>query len=125
MKDGKFVILCVDDDPDILESLKAVLESNGYLFASAPTAEEGLKTFKAAGPDLVIADLMMEEVDAGTRFVKELKLLGNQAPVFLLSSVGDELHRSIDSEGLGLAGIFQKPIQAKVLVAALKAKLKK
>jgi CheY-like chemotaxis protein len=125
MKDGKFVILCVDDDPDILESLKVVLESNGYLFVSAPTAEEGLKRYKAERPDLVLADLMMEEVDAGTRFVKELKLLGNQAPVFLLSSVGDELNRNTDSEGLGLAGIFQKPIQAKVLLAALKSKLKK
>ena len=32
---------------------------------------------------------MMEEVDAGTNFVKDVTLLGNTAPVFLLSSVGD------------------------------------
>jgi DNA-binding response OmpR family regulator len=125
MKDGTFVILCVDDDPDILESLRAVIEAGGYRFVSAPTAEEGLKVYQRERPDLVVADLMMEEVDAGTRFVKELKLLGNLAPVYLLSSVGDELHRSVDFEQLGLSGVFQKPIQSQVLLATLRAKLKK
>ncbi|MBN2494654.1 MAG: response regulator [Deltaproteobacteria bacterium] len=125
MKDGKFVILCVDDDSDILESLKLVLEANGYIMASAPTAEEGLEVFQAEKPDLLIVDLMMEEIDAGTRFVKDLQALGNTAPIYMLSSVGDELHQSIDAGKLGLAGIFQKPIDPDVLLATLKTKLRK
>ncbi|HOX42034.1 MAG TPA: response regulator [Myxococcota bacterium] len=125
MKNGKHVILCVDDDPDILESLKVVLEAAGYTFVSAPTAAEGLKVFQRARPDLILADLMMEEVDSGTGFVKELKRLGSQVPVYLLSAVGDELSGQVDTGALGLAGVFQKPIQAKILLGALGAKLKK
>ena len=123
MKDGKYVILCVDDDADILDALKVILESNGYLFAGAPSAEEGVKAYKEHHPDLVIVDLMMEMVDAGTSFIKELKLLDNKAPVYMLSSVGDELHQSIDTSELGLSGVFQKPIKPETLLNTLKSKL--
>lgn len=123
MKDGKYVILCVDDDKDILDTLKLILESNDYVFVSAPSAEEGLEVYKKHNPDLVIVDLMMEEVDAGTSFVKELKAVGNNAPVYMLSSVGDELNHSIDSSELGLSGVFQKPIKADMLLKTIKTKL--
>ena len=124
MKDGKHLVLCVDDDDDILESLKLVIEANGYAFAGAPTAEDGLKAYKAEKPDFIIVDLMMEEVDAGTGLVKNLKLEGNSAPVYMLTSVGDELSKSINSEELGLSGVFQKPINNDVLLTTLKTKLK-
>ncbi len=124
MKDGKHVILCIDDDTDILEALKLILENKGdYIFVSAPSAEDGIKAFKKHEPDLIIVDLMMEEVDAGTSFTREIKALGNKAPVYMLSSVGNELHQSIDASELGLAGIFQKPIQADTLLNTIKAKL--
>jgi two-component system, chemotaxis family, chemotaxis protein CheY len=124
MKQGKHVILCVDDDADIRETMKMVLEANNYLFVGAGTAEEGFKKYQADKPDLVIVDLMMEEVDSGTNLVMKLKAAGNAAPVFMLSSVGDQLDRSIDVSQLGLAGIFQKPIDPKVLVNTLKTKFK-
>ena len=124
MKDGKHLVLCVDDDADILESLKLVIEANGYAFAGAPTAEDGLKAYKAEKPDFIIVDLMMEEVDAGTGLVKNLKLEGNSAPVYMLTSVGDELSKSINAEELGLSGVFQKPINNDVLLTTLKTKLK-
>ncbi|MBU0550916.1 response regulator [Myxococcota bacterium] len=123
MRDGKHVILCVDDDDDILESLQIILEASGYIVERASSAEEGLKRYKAVQPDLVLCDLMMEEVDAGTNFAKELRFLGNEAPVFMLSSVGDNLNRNIDYSALGLNGVLQKPIQPKTLLALLKVKL--
>ncbi len=124
MQDGKFVILCIDDDPDILESLKVVLEANDYVVVTAPSAEEGLKVYKESRPDLLIVDLMMEEIDAGTSFVKELQALGNEAPIYMLSSTGDDLQKTIDYGELGLTGVFQKPINPAVLLALLRAKLK-
>ena len=45
----------------------------GYAMLEALSAEEGLKVFRREKPDLVLVDLMMEEVDAGTSFIKELK----------------------------------------------------
>ncbi len=58
MQDGKHVILCVDDDPDILESLKVILEANDYIVELANSAEEGLHVYKKVRPDLLIIDLI-------------------------------------------------------------------
>jgi DNA-binding response OmpR family regulator len=124
MKDGKFVVLYVDDDQDMLDSLRIVLEANGYVMEEALSAEDGLHRYKACSPDFVLVDLMMEEVDAGTHLAKELKALHNTKPVFMLSSVGDQLNLNIDYNALGLTGVFQKPINFDTLLATLRAKLR-
>jgi len=124
MKEGKYVILCIDDDPDVLMVLQTILEKNGYAFVSAASAEDGLKVYKQEQPDLIIVDLMMESIDAGRNFVKELKILGNQAPVYMLSSVGDAMAQNINTAELGLMGIFQKPLAPDTLLMTLKSKLK-
>ncbi len=123
MQDGKHVILCVDDDPDIRLFLKTVLEANGYVMVEAATAEEGIRVYQANQPDLIIVDLMMEEVDAGTSCVKELKVLGNTAPVYMLSAIGDDLTLAADYSSLGLAGVFQKPVNPDHLLSVLRSKL--
>ncbi len=123
MSDHKPMILCLDDDPDILSFLQIVLEAEGYRFAGASSAEEGLRIYKEVDPDLIIVDLMMEEVDAGTGFVKEIQLFGNTAPVFMLSSLGDNLSMTTDYGSLGLAGVFQKPLKKEHLLSVLRTKL--
>ncbi len=124
MQEGKYVILCIDDDQDILESLRLVLEANGYIMVGATTAEAGLRVCKESNPDLMIVDLMMEEVDSGTSFVRDLKAAGSTAPIYMLSSVGDSFHMSTDYAELGLSGVFQKPIDPDTLLAVLRRKLK-
>ena len=126
MKDGKFVVLCIDDDDDVLLSLRMVLEKNGYSVVEARSGEDGLSIYKKESPDFVIVDLMMEEVDSGAKFVKELRATaGPQAlpAIFLLSSVGDSLSEEADYSDLGLAGVFQKPVDPRTLLDTLKAKL--
>ncbi len=123
MAEQRAMILCIDDDPDVLSFLEIVLGSAGYGFAGAASAEAGLRIYKEAHPDLVIVDLMMEEVDSGAVFAKELKALGNRAPVFMLSSVGDDLNLSTDATALGLAGVFQKPLASAHLLPVLEAAL--
>ena len=123
MQDGKHVILCIDDDDDILFFLRTVLGAAGYIVVEASTGEEGINAYKESAPDLMIVDLMMEEVDAGTSFVKEVKVLGNTAPIYMLSSVGDTLNMAADYATLGLAGVFQKPIESERLLKVLETKL--
>lgn len=124
MKDGKHVILCIDDDPDLLFVLRIVLEAGGYICIEAASAEDGIKAYKTHDPDLMIVDLMMEEVDAGTQFARDVKALGNTAPIYMLSSVGDSLNISVDYASLGLSGVFQKPLENERLLSILEAKLK-
>jgi len=124
MKDGKKLILCIDDDQDILESMSIILEGAGYAVETANSGEEGLRRYKAIDADFVIVDLMMEEVDAGTNFVKEVKALGGERPpIYMLSSVGDNLNINVSYTELGLTGCLQKPIDPDSLIATIKAKI--
>jgi two-component system, OmpR family, response regulator len=124
MQDGKYVILCIDDDPDVLMSLQIILEASGYVVKKAPDARAGLQAFKDLTPDAVIIDLIMEEVDAGLDLVKELRALNSKVPLYMLSSTGDYLYTTLDANALGLAGVFQKPIKPQVLLKLLETKLK-
>ena len=116
-------ILIIDDDPDIRKAIRIVLESAGFVVGEASTGEEGLKTAQKIKPDAVLLDLMMESVDAGSKVSTQLKESGFAAPIFLLSSVGDAVRYNIDAQQLGLAGIFQKPIDHNTLLSTLKAEL--
>jgi DNA-binding response OmpR family regulator len=124
MESSASVVLIVDDDPDIRDVLCIALEKSGYRVRVAATAEDGLRLYRESRPDAVIVDLMMEEVDSGTYFVRELHLLGDVPPVFLVSSVGDSLQSAVDYGELGLSGVFQKPIDFEVLTGTLKSHLR-
>jgi DNA-binding response OmpR family regulator len=123
MTDKRFVILAIDDDPDVLNGLRIILEANGMEMVQAFSAEEGLKKYKESRPDFILVDLIMEEVDAGLNFVKEIRLLNNKAPIYMLSSVGDSLSQSTDYSELGLSGVFQKPVNAKALLNIIRTKM--
>ena len=124
MQNEKYVILCVDDDPDVLISLKIVLESGGYAVVTTADGKAGVRAFRESRPDLVLLDLMMEEIDSGTRALKEMREIDRKVPVYLLSSTGDYLQGATDTDELGLAGVFQKPVDPKILLGLLRAKLK-
>ncbi len=123
MADGKRVVLCVDDDQDILDGMKLFLEAQGYEPVLATSAEAGLVLYKQQTPDIVFVDLMMEEVDAGTGLAKELRALGNSAPIYMLSSVGNTLSTTANYAELGLSGVLQKPVDFDTLLAILKQKV--
>jgi DNA-binding response OmpR family regulator len=123
MREGKHVVLYVEDDADYQDMVREILEAAGFEMVAASSAEEGLRAWDAEKPDLVIVDLMMEEVDAGTSLITDLRARGCDVPIYMLSSVGDDLATSVDYSGLGLAGVFQKPIDGRSLVTILRAQL--
>ncbi len=119
----KKTILIIDDDPDIRSSIRIVLESAGFSVGEAATGEEGLRITERITPDAIIVDLMMESVDAGSKLSQTLKDQGFEGPIYLLSSAGDSVRFNLDARSLGLAGIFQKPVDHAVLVNTLQTKL--
>ena len=72
MAAGK-TILVVDDDPDIVETTKAVLETAGYDIVTASDGKEALAKAKSAKPDLVVLDIMMERETDGFHVAYEMK----------------------------------------------------
>jgi two-component system chemotaxis response regulator CheY len=116
-------ILIIDDDADIRSSMRTMLEAAGFSIGEAGTAEEGLKTADRIHPDAIIVDLMMESVDAGSRLAQILMEQGFTGPIYLLSSAGDSVRYNLDQREMGLAGIFQKPVDHAALVNTLKRRL--
>jgi CheY-like chemotaxis protein len=66
-------ILIVDDDPDILTSVKIVLESAGHDVLEATNGKTGLKVLKEDRPDLIILDVMMDTATEGFQLALQLK----------------------------------------------------
>ena len=83
-------IAIVDDDPDILESLKIVLEANDYVVVTAESGEDGLRVYKEHHPDLLIVDLMMENADSGFILSRKIKNMYPETPVILATAVTSE-----------------------------------
>jgi len=89
-------ILVVDDDPDILEALSMILESQGYQVVTAQDGIEALANLKAEKPDLMILDLLMPKMD-GFAVCKELQdprwAKYRDIPILILTSVREEASR--------------------------------
>jgi CheY-like chemotaxis protein len=69
----KSKIYMVDNDADLVKVVKWVFEAEGYDFASAGSAKEGLQLLDQVAPDLIILDVMMEDPTAGFRVVNTLR----------------------------------------------------
>ena len=89
-------ILVVDDDPDILDALSMILESQGYQVVTARDGVEGLANLRAEKPDLMILDLLMPKMD-GFAVCKELQdprwSKYKDIPILILTSVREEASR--------------------------------
>ena len=62
---GPKKVLLIDDDIDLVEANKIVLEANGYKVLTAYNGEDGLKVAKQEVPDVIVLDVSMEKKDEG------------------------------------------------------------
>lgn len=132
MTEKKTKILIVDDDPDILVAIGAVLEARNYQVVTAGDGEEGLAKLKEERPDLMILDLLMPRKD-GFAVCKELKdprwsKYGN-VPILILTSVREEVSRRRYELETGLSldvdDYVEKPVDPFVLVKRVEVLLRK
>ncbi len=121
---NKKIILVIDDDPDILDSIKAILSANGFDVVTAMSGKEGVDAVTSRKPDLILCDMMMERIDAGTKVAQEIKKSNPSIPIYLLSSIGTATATNIEIDKLGFNGVLQKPVNPDNLVATIKKALK-
>ncbi|HUU26607.1 MAG TPA: response regulator [archaeon] len=120
---GQKLILVIDDDRDILEAIRIMLETAGFGVETAIDSMHGLAKVKETNPNLIIVDMMMETVDAGVKVTEELKNTGCSAPILLLSSIGEATSYNLDIASMGFAGVIQKPVMPSVLIPLIRRKL--
>lgn len=116
-------ILVIDDDPDIIDTARIVLESVGFSVATANSGKEGINAFYSDKPDMVFCDMMMETVDEGARVAGKIRETDKKTPVFLLSSIGNAMSVTVDTASMGFSGVLQKPFEPKVLIDTAKKAL--
>jgi DNA-binding response OmpR family regulator len=125
-------ILVVDDDPDILDAVALILESQGYEVVTARDGIEGLANLKAEQPDLMILDLMMPKMD-GFAVCKELQdprwSKYRDIPILILTSVREEASRRRYELETGLAldvdDYVEKPMSPDVLLKRVSTLIKR
>jgi DNA-binding response OmpR family regulator len=116
-------ILVIDDDVDITDSIKAILTANGFEAYTASDAKDGIEAIDRIKPDLVLCDMMMEQVDAGTKVAHEIRKKDKKLPMYLLSSIGAATAQNIELDKIGFNGVFQKPVSPDHMVKMIKKAL--
>lgn len=113
----ELIILVVEDEVKIRESLVNVLSSRYSKVIGAQNGDEGLKKFKKFKPDLIITDIAMPIMD-GLDMAKEIKEISNDVPIVVLSAYSEKerLLRSID---IGIDKYLIKPIDIDELFKVL------
>ena len=61
-------ILCIEDEPQMIDLIKLILENKGYEVIGAEGGQQGLELMRSEKPDLILLDLMMPEMDGGDVF---------------------------------------------------------
>jgi DNA-binding response OmpR family regulator len=94
------VLLCIDDDQEMLECERAFLEAFGYTVLIEPSGRKGLELASIHSVDIVIVDYVMPEMN-GQEFAIEMRRLRPQAPIIMLSAALD-----VPKEALNLVDAF-------------------
>jgi two-component system alkaline phosphatase synthesis response regulator PhoP len=125
MQMRKEKILLVDDDEDILEMLRYLLEGAGYDIFTASNGLEGVKLAKKIIPDLIILDVMMPQMDGVEACIKlrEDEKLNNTIITFLSARAEDYSH--IAGLEAGADDYIYKPIKPRLLITRVMTLLKR
>jgi two-component system, chemotaxis family, chemotaxis protein CheY len=81
-------ILVVDDDPSILETVRAILEAEGYPVVTAANGRDALDVLERVTPFLMLLDMRMPVLD-GWGFARELRQRGRQIPIVVMTAARD------------------------------------
>jgi len=128
-------ILMVDDDADLVNAVRMLLEARGHRFRSARNGEQGLQQVKDLSPDLIILDVMMDRYTEGFRFSQTLRdpedtseyAAYRHIPILVLTSIHrTTAHRFGPREdSLPVDAFLEKPVPADQLLDTIDALLKK
>ena len=125
MKMGKYNILVVDDENDILEFISYNLRKEGFHVSTARNGKEAIDIAKSVKPDLILLDIMMPEMD-GIETCEQLRsmpVLSDSMIAFLTARAED--YSQIAGFDAGADDYITKPIRPKVLTSRIKALLKR
>jgi len=119
---GKARILIVDDDPQILDMLKCILEDEGYVVNTVANGNSAMAVLTEQKPDLVLLDISLPDLNGYQ--VLSLIRERSEIPVIMLTGI-HEVISVRQSVSLGADDYVRKPFRPRELLARIKSKLRR
>jgi DNA-binding NtrC family response regulator len=119
----KKLILIVEDDPNVGESIRLLLKKKGYALRLASNGKEALHLFRREMVDLVITDLVMPKMD-GIELLEAVKALKPETEVIVISAQGT-IEKAVQAMKLGAFDFIEKPINPRVISWVVERALEK
>ncbi|HOV24559.1 MAG TPA: response regulator [Candidatus Marinimicrobia bacterium] len=117
-------ILVIDDDVDLIEVLRLMLEKNGYLVIDAQNGTRGYQLVEKERPDLIILDVMMATWDEGFEVAQKIRNNPKLAatPIIMLTAVSQQMgiRYDKDEETLPVEEFIEKPVMPGTLLNIIK-----
>ena len=120
-------ILIIDDDPDITEAMRIVLENKGYSVHTAKDGKEGMEQLKTTRLDLIILDVMMNGLREGFVLSRELKEdpKYKHIPILMVTAVKEKTGIDFkpaagDETWLPVEDFLDKPVEPELLLNKVK-----
>jgi len=118
---NKYRILFIEDESNIRNFVRTVLDTNGYQVLTASTCEQGIMMFSSHMPDLVILDLGLPDRD-GLDFIRQIRS-SNAVPILVLSARALESDK-VAALDMGANDYVTKPFGTAELLARVRAALR-
>jgi len=114
----KSAILVVDDEPEILRSLKGMLEDEGFAVLTASSAEEAIKTLRENQVNLAVLDVCLPGM-TGLDFLKTVRPDFPDLPAIVMTGQGS-YETAFSAVKLGAYDFFEKPLSPERLLVSIK-----
>ena len=102
-------ILVIDDEEQMLDSLRLNLQQAGFSVSTAATGEQGLALFDGGGFDLVLCDLQLPDLP-GLEVLKKLKEINDATEVIIISAYGS-IENAVEATKAGAFHFVEKPFE--------------
>ena len=120
MAEDKKVVVCVEDEPEMIDLVKLILGRKGFELVGAVGGREGLETVRQLKPDLVLLDLMMPDMDGWEVYQKmktdeELK----EIPVIVVTAKAQSIDKVLGLHIAKVEDYVTKPFGPQELLQAV------
>ena len=117
-------LLIIEDELEVVDSLKEYFKHHSVEVASAPTGEEGLTILAEKKPDVVLLDMKLGAGMSGLEFLRRAKAAKSAAQIIVVTAVDDQNVATM-AKGLGAADYVTKPLTLQDIERVVLSRLKK
>lgn len=116
----KPTVVCIEDDPEMIELIRLILERNNFTFVGALGGREGLDAVRKIKPQLVLLDLMMPDMD-GWEINQQLKADEelSRIPVIVVTAKADNIDIVLGLQIVKVDGYVTKSFGPQELLASI------